>query len=113
MTVDKTTINADGYDVAHVVAQLVDAEGNPVRSQDAKVKFNITGDYTNLGVDNGSDKNTQNHKTDNLTTFTGRAMIILQSTDNASAITVTAESGSLKSNTVITSYSIHYTKLYD
>ncbi len=77
--VDNTTLDADGYDVAHIEVQLLDADGTPVRTDDQRVTFNIDGDVTLLGVDNGWSHSTQDFQSDNVVTYMGRCLAIIQS----------------------------------
>ena len=83
LTVEKTTLTADGYDAVHVIAQLVDAKGNPVVGQDKVINFKVEGVVKSLGVDNGYAKSTQTFKSNSVKTYFGRAMIIVQSTRTA------------------------------
>lgn len=48
---DVTTIDANGYDVVHVVAQLVDQAGNPVKTEERTIKF-LVGDKTDVDKSN-------------------------------------------------------------
>ncbi|WP_298474307.1 glycoside hydrolase family 2 TIM barrel-domain containing protein [uncultured Maribacter sp.] len=100
LTVDKKELNADGYDVAHIVAQLVDKNGNPVKTENAKITFSSEGDVAFLGVDNGSATNVQDYQSNSIITDKGRCMLIVQATTKASEITVSAVSENLKSNTI-------------
>ncbi len=92
--VDKTAIAADGYDLSHLVVQLVDEAGVPVRTTEQEVKFTIEGDVTLLGVDNGWNMSVQDFQTDKVTTRLGRCLAIVQSkrnTPTTAKITVSAE----------------------
>ncbi|MEH0152634.1 sugar-binding domain-containing protein [Limibacter armeniacum] len=79
LVADRTHLKTDGYDVAHVVAQLVDAAGNPVSHTERKVTFNLPEGVRLLGVDNGALENVQLHRTNELVTHQGRALLVLQS----------------------------------
>ena len=98
------TIAADGESVAHIVAQLVDEIGNPVKNQEREISFTLAGDYKLLGVDNGSPDNVQDFQSNSLVTDQGRALLILQSTEEPSTITISAEGEGLSSEetTIIT-----------
>lgn len=99
LTVDKTTLSADGYDVAHIVAQLIDKDGLDVTSQDTQLHFLVNGDVKILGVDNGSNKSTQDFQTDKLITANGRALLLIQSLkDISDKVTIKAISSDLESN---------------
>ncbi|MEM9419864.1 MAG: glycoside hydrolase family 2 TIM barrel-domain containing protein [Planctomycetota bacterium] len=95
LTVDQTQLAADGRDVAHVVAQLVDAEGRPVRSENREIVFELGEGLRLLGVDNGAHDNTQPYASDRLVTHHGRALLIVQATAEAPEVSITATSGEL------------------
>lgn len=82
LTVDKNNLVADGYDVAHVVAQLIDKDGTEVTSEELKLTFSVEGNSKVLGIDNGSNKSVQDYKSDNVITNNGHALLILQSLRN-------------------------------
>ncbi len=89
--VDKTTLVADAYDVAHFVVQLVDKDGIPVQTKETKVEFEVEGDAKLLGVDNGAATNVQDFQSNSLTTAKGRCLMILQSTKKAGTVNVTVK----------------------
>ncbi|MFI3249023.1 MAG: glycoside hydrolase family 2 TIM barrel-domain containing protein [Rikenellaceae bacterium] len=77
--VDKSTLEADGYDVSHIVAQLVDANGVPVRTEEQRITFTMEGDARFMGVDNGWNRSTQDFQSDNVVTHLGQCLAIIQS----------------------------------
>ncbi|GAB4563518.1 MAG: beta-galactosidase GalB [Anaerolineae bacterium] len=100
LEVDQTSLKADGYDVAHVVAQLVDASGVPVRHMEREIVFKVDGPCRVLGVDNGAHDNVQPFQSDRLTTSQGRALLIVQSLTSPGAVTIAAVSGPIGSSPV-------------
>ncbi|WP_237561765.1 glycoside hydrolase family 2 TIM barrel-domain containing protein [Flagellimonas algicola] len=100
LSIDKTELSANGYDVAHVIAQLVDAHGNKVTTEDQKLSFSIEGEIKVLGVDTGSASNVQDYQSNKIKTDKGRCLLLLQSTKEASEITIGASSENLASNTI-------------
>ena len=96
LTVDKPALKADGYDVAHVIAQLVDAKGNPVTTEDREITFETGDGLKLLGVDNGWDKNVQDFQSNKIITHKGRALLILQSKTSPSSTELKAGSSGLK-----------------
>ena len=95
LTIDKEILTADGYDVAHVVAQLVDAKGNPVRWQEREIVFDVKGEVKALGVDNGSVRNVQDYQSDRLVTSQGRGLLIVQSRREAGEAVIKAASADI------------------
>ncbi|MFR9650683.1 MAG: glycoside hydrolase family 2 TIM barrel-domain containing protein [Rikenellaceae bacterium] len=99
--VDNSALAADGYDVAHVVAQVVDKDGIPVRTEEHKMTFKVDGDVSLLGVDNGWNSSTQDFQSDNLTTRLGRALAIVQSKRGVKTpVTITVSVDGLPSQSV-------------
>jgi beta-galactosidase/beta-glucuronidase len=96
LTVDKTTLSADGYDVAHVVVQLVDKNGVTVNTQDQTFTFIVDEKLRLLGVDNGASNNVQPHKSNVITSHKGRALLIVQSKDLSGLATVAVTADGLK-----------------
>ncbi|MFD1315187.1 glycoside hydrolase family 2 TIM barrel-domain containing protein [Namhaeicola litoreus] len=89
-TTDKSTLKADGYDVAHLVVQLKDDKGRDVKTENKKVTFELKGDARILGVDNGLPDNVQDFKSKSIMTGHGRCLLILQSNKNSNLIKVKA-----------------------
>ncbi|CAM4382155.1 glycoside hydrolase family 2 TIM barrel-domain containing protein [Zobellia roscoffensis] len=100
LSVDKTELGANAYDVAHIVAQIVDEDGNPVRHINSEISFSISGDVKLLGVDNGSARNVQDFQSNKIVTDQGRALLIVQSNAQADKVTISAASEGLKTGEV-------------
>lgn len=99
-TTDNKELEADAYDVAHLVAQLVDKNGVPVLTDDQEIKFEIDGDAKLLGVDNGSNRSIQDFQSDKVVTNNGRCLAIVQSNQSTGTVKVTASAKGLKSKTL-------------
>ncbi|RPD99113.1 glycoside hydrolase family 2 protein [Aureibaculum marinum] len=76
---DKKELNADGYDVAHLVVQLKDNKNRDVKTFNKKVTFKIEGEAKLLGVDNGLPENVQKFQSNTIITGDGRCLLIIQS----------------------------------
>ena len=98
LAVDKQSIAANGKDVLHVTAQLTDKKGNPVKTTEQMLKFNIDGEYRLLGIDNGNVKNVSPYQSKEIMTYQGRCMLMLQSTEKTSVLNISAETSELHSN---------------
>jgi beta-galactosidase len=98
LAVDKQSIAANGKDVLHVTAQLTDKKGNPVKTTEQMLKFNIDGEYRLLGIDNGNVKNVSPYQSKEIMTYQGRCMLMLQSTEKTSVLNISAETSELQSN---------------
>ncbi|MGJ8681834.1 glycoside hydrolase family 2 TIM barrel-domain containing protein [Paraglaciecola sp.] len=100
LSTDKKNLLADAYDVAHITAQLIDKDGHPVKHLNNNIQFIIDEKLTNLGVDNGAADNIQKHKTNNITTHNGKALLIVQSTIDMGKATVKASIEGSKQETL-------------
>ena len=97
---DKTSLEADGYDVAHLVIQLIDEKGNPVLNTEKEISFELQGAIKNLGVDNGDIRSTQKFQANKIKTSKGRALLIVQSTLTIGEATINASGDGLKAASV-------------
>jgi beta-galactosidase len=97
LTVDKNTLSADGYDVAHIIAQLYDKNNNKVTADEATLTFDISGNGRYLGVDNGSVKSIQDYKSKSVITNNGHALLIIQSKKDKGLVKVSVQSKDLES----------------
>jgi len=101
LTPDTPTLAANFYDVVHVVAQLVDAQGHPVRTPERDIEFAIQGPVRSLGVDNGSLRTVKAFQSDQVTTAQGRCMTLLQAEGRPGPVRVQATSGTLQGSVII------------
>jgi beta-galactosidase len=98
--VDRTTLHADGRDVAHVSVTVVDDSGHAVPGADNLVRFAVTGDAAVIGVDNGDPASHESFKANERRAFAGRCLALVQSGDAAGEIRVTASAAGLKGATI-------------
>lgn len=101
ITTDAQLLSANGYDVAHIIAQLIDEKGLPVTTEEATLTFDVNGDVKILGVDNGSNRSTQDYQTNKVVTSKGRALLLVQSIKGKSAnVKIKVSSSDLNSNEI-------------
>jgi beta-galactosidase len=99
---DRSLIKSDGQDLAFIEADVVDKDGNLVPNADNLINFTVTGGKI-VGVDNGNPIDHSSYQASSRNAFSGKALVIVQSTNAAGKITVTASSAQpipLYSNTV-------------
>ncbi|WP_245949157.1 sugar-binding domain-containing protein [Lutibacter citreus] len=101
LTLEEKEIEANNYDVAHIIAQLVDEKGNPVLTDDKEITFEIVGEAKLLGVDNGWKNSIQKFKTNVNTTHQGKTLLIIQAKDKMSEVEVIAKVDGMKAQSVI------------
>ncbi|WP_010134261.1 glycoside hydrolase family 2 TIM barrel-domain containing protein [Ochrovirga pacifica] len=101
LSVDKTTLLANAYDVAHVSIQLYDADGNAIRNKEQEVRFEVEGNAELVAVDNGWEMNVAPHNTNKVITHKGRALAIVKSTKEKGRVTICAKVGAITSAPII------------
>ncbi|MBS6519825.1 MAG: discoidin domain-containing protein [Clostridiales bacterium] len=98
-TADRKEITADGKDLVYVTVDVTDKDGNIVPNAKNNVKFDVKGG-TLVGVDNGKQADHQSYQDDNRDAYNGSLVAIVEATDKAGEISVTASSKGLDSATV-------------
>ena len=98
---DRESIVADRRDVAHLTVQILDDQGRIVPIADNEITFELEGEGSLLGVDNGNPTSHENYKSNQRKAFNGLCLAIVQATGNPGQIRVTAASPTLKSASVI------------
>ncbi|SDX72345.1 Beta-galactosidase/beta-glucuronidase [Lutibacter oricola] len=98
---EEKTIKANNYDVSHIALQLVDSKGNPVKTDDKEIIFEIKGEAKLLGVDNGWKNSIQKFQTNVNTTHQGRTLLIIQAKDKAGKVEVVATSKGMESKSIV------------
>ena len=93
---DRTTINADGEDVAMVAVRIVDSEGRTVPTADNEVTFEIEGPGEIIGVGNGNPGSLEPDKASKRKAFNGLCMALVQSKTDLGSIKLTATSPGLE-----------------
>ena len=88
LTADRTTIKADGRDISHISIHLEDSEGNIVQTDDRKLTVTVEGEGKFLGIDNGDLRRENSFAGNQLKTYFGRALAIVQSSRKPGKIKV-------------------------
>jgi len=100
LSADRNAIRADWRDVAHFTVQAVDSQGRLVPDADNEVFFDVQGEGRLIGVDNGDPASHEDFKANRRKAFHGLCLAIVQATDNAGEIKVTATGDGLTPATV-------------
>ena len=98
---DRTTILADGKELAFVTVSILDQEGILCPRADNLVSFHVEGNGTLRAVGNGDPTSLESFVEPYRKAFNGKCMAIVQSTGSAGEITLTAESEGLESQQII------------
>jgi len=101
LTSDKSSLKADQYDLAHVSVEVRDSEGNIIRDLADKVTFSLSGPGELLAVDNGWERNVEDHYQNSVTTHNGRALAIVRAGDAPGELLVTATLDGLSSSPLV------------
>lgn len=99
-TVDKTTLSTDRA-VAHIVVELLDENGVLVKLADNEVTCKVEGAARLLGLDSGSNTNTENYRDNKHRIYQGRLLTYIETTGKEGDIKVTYSSPLLKGCEVI------------
>lgn len=86
--VDRSDIKADGQDLSFISIQLVDKDGNTVQTDDKKVAVLVKGDGKFMGIENGDLRREKSFAGNELKTYFGKALVIVQSTRISGIINV-------------------------
>lgn len=85
---DRKEIRADGQDLSHIAIRLYDKNGIPVQTDDRKITVTVEGEGKFLGLDNGETRREGSFAGNQLPTYFGRALVIVQSTRKAGTMKV-------------------------
>ena len=79
LTPDRTTLTGDGLDALPVAVSALDAQGRPVPIANLKVRFELAGAASIIGVGNGDANSHESEKAPERSLYNGLAQVILQS----------------------------------
>lgn len=96
LTPDRATIDSDGKSLCFVTVEVTDKDGNLCPLATNQIFFDIDGEAVIAGVDNGCQTSLERFKANNRKAFFGKCLVVLQSTQKAGNITLTAKSAGLK-----------------
>jgi beta-galactosidase len=90
LTPDRTTLDADGEDVAVIRVEALDAQERTIPTADDLVHFKISGEGRLIGVGNGDPNCQESDKEPKRSLFNGLAQVIVQASKVGGEITVEA-----------------------
>lgn len=100
MQANKKIIKADGSDLSFITVRIVDKNGNLVPDADQLIKFNLDGDASIIGVDNGNEVSHESFKAKSHKAYNGMCLAVIQSNKSKGTITVTASGEGLGSEKI-------------
>ena len=98
LSVDRDSFKAQPSDVAHITAEILDADGNVVPITDNYVKFEVTGGKL-IGVESGNMADTESVKSSGRKAYAGMCLAIVGA-DKAGKVTVKAVSDGLEGDEI-------------
>ena len=109
VTAEESEIQADGSSLSYISVDVMDGQDNLVSGARNNIRLSLSGNGTIVGVDNGNPSTTDKfqqptvltgEKTANIDAFSGKALVIVKSTEKAGGFTLKAESSGLEGDAV-------------
>jgi beta-galactosidase len=98
---DRKTLKADGVDLSFVTVKIIDRNGTLVPFADHLIKFEVIGDGSIAGVDNGYQASHESFKGKQRKAFHGMALAIIQTKQKPGRIVLKASSANLPAASVV------------
>lgn len=100
-----TSLAADDYSLSYITVDVEDASGELVQDADTAITFSLTGNGEIVGVDNGNAADNDSFVPTSTTSasrdaFSGKALVIVKSTDKSGSFTLTASADGLASDSI-------------
>ncbi|KOH45990.1 sugar-binding domain-containing protein [Sunxiuqinia dokdonensis] len=100
LTADRSEIKADGYDLSFVTVEVLDEAGNLVPDATNQIQFEVLGNASLVGVDNGDPTSHEPFKGSGIKAFYGKCLAIIQAKESTGLATLKATSEGLKEASV-------------
>lgn len=94
---DRSSIHADGEDIASVKILVTDKDGNIVSDAENEITIKVTGAGINAGIGNGDSNNIEPYKSDHHSVYEGKGRLYIQSNGKKGSIKIKASSKGLQS----------------
>jgi beta-galactosidase len=97
---DRTTLEANGEDLSFVTVSVVDKDGNPCPTATQQLNFNVTGKGTYRAACNGDATSLEQFHLPTMKLFSGKLVVLVQSTSEAGKMELTVTGKGLKSGKI-------------
>lgn len=97
---DRNTISADGKDLSYVTVSVVDKDGNLCPNAANQLKFEVTGKGNYRAACNGDATSLEMFHLPTMKTFSGKCVVLVQSTETAGVIQLKVSGKGLKSGEI-------------
>jgi beta-galactosidase len=94
LTPDRRVIRADGVDLSFITVEVLDEEGILCPHADHLIRFNVSGNGSVVGVDNGSPTSLERFKASERKAFYGKCLVVVKG-EKSGVIRLTPESDGL------------------
>ena len=92
LTPERKTITADGEDLVYIILEVLDKDGNVVPNKDITADITVTGAGKLMAAASASFKDLEPMTSSHVTTYNGRALIVVRSTKKSGVINISAHS---------------------
>jgi beta-galactosidase len=96
ISADKTSLTADGKDLSYITVSVVDKDGNLCPNATNQLNFKVTGAGSFRAVCNGDATSLEMFHLPTMKAFSGKLVVLVQSTENEGDIKLEIESKGLK-----------------
>ena len=93
-------ISADGQDLSFVTVEVLDAAGTVCPTAENLIRFNVSGNGTIVGVDNGNPTSLERFKASERKAFYGKCLVVVKGENKSGVIHLTAESDGLMNESI-------------
>jgi len=97
---DRTALDANGEDLAFVTVSVVDKNGNPCPTATQQLNFSVSGKGTYRAACNGDATSLEQFHLPTMKLFSGKLVVLVQSTTEAGAIELSVTGKGLKSGKI-------------
>ncbi|MBN1491275.1 MAG: DUF4982 domain-containing protein [Phycisphaerae bacterium] len=95
LVADRSELQADGQDLAHITVQVTDRDGVVVPSAAGTIRFTVTGAGHNAGVDNGDTMSGEPYQANERSVWKGKALLVVRAARKPGPIAIEATSPGL------------------
>jgi beta-galactosidase len=100
LTADRSVIKANGKDLSFITVEIYDNKNVLVPKADNLVRFNLEGNASIAGVDNGCQTSHEPFKANYRKAFNGKCLVVVQSGKDKGSVKLTATSDGLDPETI-------------
>ena len=104
LTADRTTLKADGQDLAFITVELTDAQGIVNLTANNELTASVSGSATLIGFGNADIKDCDRYTDSTHKAWKGRALLVVRSTGKKGKATITVQGKGLKAARVNLSF---------